>query len=135
MDKIFIGIIVLVIAAFGYYEFTKGPSPYRGRSCTGKAWKKNFPNSSKDQIREFLECLVDGMGLSTKTRLKFHPNDQVIDIYRSLYGGRTPAADQMECETFLENLSTSFSIDRDRLLEFWHEEITLRDLYEYVESN
>jgi len=122
---------ILIHATSGMY-FEAFATEYRGRKCAGKAWKKEFPNASKESIREFLECLVDGMCFSSKIKLKFHPNDQVLDIYRSLYFGRTPAGDNMECETFLENLSASFSIEHDELLNFWHEEVTLGELYKNV---
>jgi len=129
---LFIASIIIVFLFLGYREFTTGTSPYRGRRCNGKSWRKTFPNASKESIREFLDFFVDGMGFSSKIKLKFHPNDMVIDVYRSLYSGRTPAGDQMECETFLENLSCSFDIEMQELLDKWYEQITLGELYETV---
>ena len=133
-ETIFIVIFITLVGIYGYYEYTRGTSPYRGRKCNGKAWKNAFPEASNDSIREFLECFVDGMNFSSKIRLKFHPDDQVIDVYRSLYFGRTPAGDQMECETFLENLSSSFNIEIDELLNSWHEQVTLGELFKKVSS-
>ncbi|MBT3015949.1 MAG: hypothetical protein KME63_09420 [Candidatus Thiodiazotropha sp. (ex Clathrolucina costata)] len=126
--------IALVVGVFGYIEFTRGPAPYRGRSCTGRAWKKAFPTYSKENIRLFLLCLVDGMALSDKTKLKFHPNDQAIDVYRSLYGGKTPIGDNLELETFFENLVNGFKVEESSLQKVWHENITLGELYEFVSA-
>lgn len=67
-------------------------------------------------MRLFLTCLVDGVALSKKTKLKFHPNDQVIDIYRSLYGGKTLSGDNMERETFFENLCGAFGVAKPKIL-------------------
>jgi len=129
---LFIAAIFIVFLFFGYREFTTGTSPYKGRRCNGKAWRKTFPNASNESIREFLDCFVDGMGFSSKIKLKFHPNDMIVDVYRSLYSGHTPAVDQMECETFLKNLSYSFGIEMPKLLDKWYEQITLGELYETV---
>jgi propanediol dehydratase small subunit len=131
-EHIVLGLIILAISVCGYYEFTQGTSPYRGRNCNGKAWKAAFPSATKESIRLFLDCFVDGMALSSKIKLKFHPNDQVIDVHRSLYFGKTPEVDQMECETFLENLSNDFNIELDELVKSWHEQVTLGELYEKV---
>jgi hypothetical protein len=133
-DWIGVLIVIAVVGALGYFQFMRAPSPYGGRGCTGRAWKKAFPNKSKKKIRLYLECFVDGMALSSKTKLKFHPNDQVIDIYRSLYGGRTPTVDNMECETFLENLSVEFGVNEETIIRCWREDITLVELFECVKA-
>ena len=126
--------IALVVGVFGYVEFTRGPVPYRGRCCTGRAWEEAFPSHSSEKIRLFLICLVDGMALSPKTRLKFHPNDQVIDVYRSLYGGRTPFGDNMELETFFENLVETYGVEESSLEDIWREDISLGELYAFVSA-
>lgn len=127
-------IVIAVVGVFGYFQYTRAPSPYRGRECTGRAWKKAFPDEPKEKIRLFLECLVHGMALSSKTKLKFHPKDQVIDIYRSLYGGRTPMGDNLECETFVENLSVEFGIKEEAILRCWREDITLGELFTCIKK-
>ena len=133
-EYLFIAAAVILISFFGYREYSTGTSPYRGRGCNGKAWKIAFPKAKNDSIRKYLDCFVDGMGFSSKVKLKFHPNDQVIDVYRSLYSGKTPAGDNMECETFLENLSISFGIEMPKLIDQWYEQITLGELYETVST-
>ena len=55
------------------------------RSCTGRLWKRRFPDASKDSIRDFLELFVDAFALSSDKRLKFGPDDKIIDVYKSLY--------------------------------------------------
>ncbi len=131
-DWIFIGITAAVVAVFGYVEYTQGPWSYRGRKYTGKDWRREFPDEPKEKIRSFLECLVDGMAISSKARLKFRPEDKVIDIYRSLYRGKTPAGDNLECETFVMNLAAEFNVEEKIILDCWEEETTLGDLYQCI---
>ena len=126
-------VIFLLVAVLAWRQWN-APSPYRGRACTGKAWKRAFPHASKQIIRSFLECFVDGMAFSSRTKLKFHPNDQVLDVYRSIYGGRTPRGDAMECETFLENLEREFGVSMKDLLANWHPEVTLGELFAFVSA-
>ncbi len=133
-DYIILILVIGIVSVFALRQFFSGPIPYNGRKCMGRAWKEQFPNSDKSEIREYLECFVDGMALSSKTKLKFHPNDHVLDVYKSIYGGRIRTADSMECETFLENLSVSFSKDLSYIINVWKEEITLGELYRAVKA-
>ena len=76
--------------------------PYRARGCRGVAWRRAFPTASSDDIRVYLRCFVDGMAIRSRYMLKFDPSDRVLDVYRCLYGGRTPIGDHMECEEAIE---------------------------------
>lgn len=133
MDWLYYSTLLLIVTFFAYRQW-HGPSPYHGRTCTGRAWRRAFPDAPKETIRQYLECFVDGMAFSSTTKLKFHPNDQVLDVYRAIYGGRTPFGDAMECETFLENLESGFGKSIDELLAVWHSEVTLGELFAFVTS-
>lgn len=118
-----------IAAVYAYRQFSQGPKPYRARICQGQHWRDTFPTQDKKDIRLFLECLTMGMGLSPKLALKFRPNDKVLDIYKSLYGGKVPIADNMECEEFLDALSDCFDVNIEQIHAIWNEDITLGDLY------
>lgn len=123
-------IIVLVLSAY----FWKGgvPNLYSERACTGKEWKNEFPNSSKEMIREYLECFVDGMAFNSNERLKFKPSDEILKVYQGIYGGKTPFSDVMELETFYLNLTKGFQISREYLEKVWHEHLTLGELFNHI---
>jgi len=108
------------------------PAPYRQRQCAGRAWRRRFPDAPADQIRTFLACLVDGMAFAQTSRLKFRPEDPVLDIYKAIYGGRVPFGDAMECESFACNLSDAFSVDLDVVQQCWRADVTLGELFEGV---
>jgi hypothetical protein len=113
-------------------RLTAPPAPYRDRECTGRAWRRRFPDAPADQIRAFLDCLVDGMAFSRTARLKFRPEGPVMDIYKAIYGGRVPFGDAMECESFACNLSDAFAADIDFVQRTWRDDVTLGDLFEGV---
>lgn len=129
-----------ILAAFGLvlalavamWRVLRLPQPYRNRACLGRLWRVGFPSASNAEIRLFLQCLVDGMGFSSKATLQFQPQDQVLHIYRSIYGGKTPRVDGLECESFLAFLSHAFGWNENRLLAQWHEDITLGELFRFV---
>ena len=127
---------IAAVSMFLFYAYhaSRAPIPYRGRACTGRAWKRAFPVSSKEQIRTFLQCFVDGMAIPSTARLKFHPGDQVLAVYRALYSGRTPWGDQMECELFLEDVAAAFDKRVDDLLRVWHTEVTLGELFAFASA-
>ncbi|AWF80223.1 hypothetical protein BTJ40_05030 [Microbulbifer sp. A4B17] len=126
--------IIFAVSLLAYLKYTKGPKAFRARKCQGKKWKLAFPDKNNDEIRLFLECLVEGMALSSKTRLKFSPNDKTIDIYKSLYNGKVPLGDNLECETFVEALSECFEKSIEEISEFWSEDVTLGELYAKVSA-
>ena len=128
-------VLLLGLIWIAYGILTRKPSPYDDRACMGASWKKAFPNAESDRIRSFLACLVEGMELP-QAKLSFHPNDKAIDIYRSLYGGRTPLSDECECEDFLKNIEDEFGVSAESIVDnVWTDEhVTLRVIFAFVES-
>ncbi len=101
---------------------------YWSRSCMGRQWRRSFPDCSKDEIRAFLELFVDAFAFSSSRRLKFAPNDKVIDVYRALYPPGS-SCDSMELECFLINLEKTYG---EGLLNICTPENTLGDIFEKV---
>ena len=108
------------------------PAPYRARTCSGRAWRTAFPNAPKTDIRLFLHCLVHGMWMAPAAALNFRPDDRVHAICTSIYGGRVPFGDAMECERVALFLSEEFSVELDALAARWDERTTLADLFRFV---
>ena len=77
-----VGIGVILILLFWVGDTL--PKKYRKRSCMGKNWKSTFPSSSKEDIREFLLMFTDAFAFSPSDKLKFEPDDKILDIYREL---------------------------------------------------
>jgi hypothetical protein len=129
-------LILVVLSLLGAFWIEyRSRSRYRGRACAGQLWRREFPDSPKDQIRLFLECLTSSMGFPRSLRLKFEPSDRALAIYRSLYGDKTPLSDSLECEAFLMNLSQAFAVELDGLIRRWNESVTLGDLFLYVSQH
>lgn len=99
---------------------------YWQRTCTGFAWRRRFPNSSKEQLRLFLGLFADAFAFSQSRRLCFAPDDRPIEVYKALYPFPKVMADSMELETFIESIRENFGVD---LLPIWSENVTLGELY------
>lgn len=80
------------------------------RPCTGREWKKRFPDASKESIREFLEEFVDAFAFGSKNRLKFSPDDKIMDVYKSLYPSSW-CADALEHLFLCEGLERRYGLD------------------------
>jgi hypothetical protein len=87
----------------------KSLQKYWDRDCMGAQWKRRFPNSSAEEIREFLDTFVDSFLFEKHERLCFSPDDKVMDVYRALNPSGFP--DSMEVEDFSLNLRKRYSID------------------------
>ncbi len=94
----------------------------------GRAWKSVFPDSDKAEIREFLILFSDSFAFSRKDKLKFEPNDKILDIYREMYPSDL-MADSLELETLAEDLEKKYNVTFD---EFWSETLTLGELFSRV---
>jgi len=123
-----VGIGVLLIALFWFGDTL--PKKYRKRNCMGKSWKSTFPNSSKEDIREFLLMFTDAFAFSPSDKLKFEPDDKILDIYRELYPSKW-VADSLEVETLVEDCEKKYSINFNDL---WHDNLTLGELYTGVKN-
>lgn len=106
------------------------PQKYRKRDCMGKSWISRFPDADKEDIRRFLVTFTDAFAFSSDDKLKFEPNDKLLDIYRQLYPSRlTP--DAMEFETLADDLNEKYHF---KLSELWHDDLTLGELYSGVRN-
>ena len=126
-------IIAFLIVVFFIWAIRYGgrlPKPYAQRDREGKGWWREFPSSSKTEIREYLQTFVDAFAFDESEKLKLSPNDRILDIYKSLYS-RAWMADCLEVETFLDDLEAKYGID---LASTWHKEITLGDVFGEIAS-
>jgi propanediol dehydratase small subunit len=103
----------------------RGLRLYWQRSCTGRDWKRTFPQSSKQDIRRFLYMFVDGFAFPRTRALQFAPTDRVLNIYRSVYPVKD-WPDALELETFARFLETQYRIN---LRDIWREDLTLGEIF------
>jgi hypothetical protein len=101
------------------------PRPYRFRSCEGRGWRRTFPTASKDEIRSFLLVFVSAFAFVDKDKLKFRPDDKILDIYRSLYPSRW-LPDALEFETLANDLQKRYALKLDSI---WSDDLTLGELF------
>ena len=103
---------------------------YWDRVCTGAKWRRRFPNIPKEEIRRFLEAFIDGFAFKSNQRLKFAPDDKVMDIYRTLYPSKD-WPDALELETFANNLQKTYGFD---LSQVHDENATLGQIFEMIKK-
>ena len=103
---------------------------YRNRSCTGENWKKAFPKTSKEEIRTFLLLFTSAFAFSPKNKLKFEPEDKVMDIYRELYPSKW-MPDALEIETLADDLEKEYSVNFNDL---WHENVSLGEIFSKIKN-
>lgn len=125
-----IAIVVLGPLALGLLFGGRLPGRFRDRRCQGIAWRRAFPNASKDAIREFLSMFVDAFAVKQSERLKLGPEDRIFDVYRAIYPSRL-LADNLELETFASDLERRFGL---RLETMWNERLTLGEVFEVASS-
>ena len=105
---------------------------YLRRPCMGSDWRHSFPHASKDDIRVFLNIFTDAFMLKSKNRLKFSPNDKLIDVYNTMYPPGS-ICDAMELETFILELGCAYGIDFAEQGSLDH--ITLGQIFEMTRNS
>jgi propanediol dehydratase small subunit len=129
MRLLFIGFMIVVsvlIALPAELKRRRLLKRFWSRSCTGRQWRRCFPDASNEAIREFLESFADAFAFSSEKRLKFGPDDNVMDVYRSLYP-YSWQPDAMELELLACNLEDRYGFDITRINDF---DITLGQIFE-----
>ncbi|MBI5385664.1 MAG: hypothetical protein HZA90_13380 [Verrucomicrobia bacterium] len=129
-------IVLLLIAGVsggvvGHMNRSRSLRPYWQRVCMGIRWRRRFPDSSKNEIREFLNIFVDAFLFRRTRRSRFSPDDRVLDVYRALYPPGDRLADSCELETLVLRLEKRYDIDLHAL---WREGISLGELYEHTRA-
>jgi hypothetical protein len=124
-------LVLTAIVVISFVEFEM-PKPYRYRPCQGKAWRRAFPTASKEEMREFLTIFGDAFAFSGGKRLKFHPDDPILSIYRAIYPENGFNGffdtDMLELETLEEEMETCYG---PSFLRRWNENemLTLGELF------
>jgi propanediol dehydratase small subunit len=122
-----VGASAVVVAAVSVlYPRTIGV--YWTRSCMGRAWKRTFPQASKDEIRQFLHVFVDAFAFPKGRALQFAPADRVLAVYRSLYPVQG-WPDALELETLALRLERQYAVDLRKL---WRDNLTLGELFSRI---
>jgi propanediol dehydratase small subunit len=101
---------------------------YWVRPCAGVRWRRRFPGASANEIRKFLQTFSNPFDFHESHRLKFRPDDRVIDVYRAMYP-TTWTPDCLEVETFIWSLERQHGINIES---FWNQEITLGEIFERI---
>jgi propanediol dehydratase small subunit len=129
MRLLFIGFIIVVsvlIALPGELKSRRLLKRFWSRSCMGRQWKRCFPDESNESIREFLELFADAFAFSSEKRLKFGPDDNVMDVYKSIHTSSWQP-DELELEMLACNLEDRYGFDITRINDF---DITLGQIFE-----
>ncbi|MCZ8076340.1 MAG: hypothetical protein O9341_19645 [Paucibacter sp.] len=130
-----VAIVLTTLAALGVLLWAsrnglKLPMPYRERGCQGAGWRQAFPTASKEEIRSFLSLFVDAFAFKAADRLKFNPEERVLDVYRALYPSKW-APDSLEVETLAKALRKTYNIDLGAI---WSNATTLGELFSQAHS-
>jgi len=116
---------ILILGIFTWIITYNIPRKYRIRPCTGRNWNKAFPKTSKVEIRKFLVLFTSAFAFSSKNKLKFKPEDKILDIYQTLYPYQW-MADSLEIEILAEDLEAEYGINLNSL---WHDDLTLGEIF------
>jgi len=108
--------IVMIAAIPVERESRRRLKQYWIRKCMGREWRRQFPEIPKADIRRFLDAFVDGFAFKSKNRLRFRPDDKVMDVYRALYPSKG-WPDALELETFAQNLEREYSFDLAKVID------------------
>jgi hypothetical protein len=127
---VIIGAVVMIAMIPVERESKRRLKRYWDRTCTGTDWLSRFPNVPKDEIRKFLQAFVDGFAFKDQQRLKFAPDDKVMDVYRALYPSKD-WPDALEVETFSKNLKKEYNFD---LATVTDTDVTLGQLFAMIKN-
>jgi len=128
-------IILLASVLIVAFLNTKAPMEerfraYYARSCTGRAWMKRFPAAKKEEIRAFLDIVIDSFDLDPKKKLAFSPDDRVMDIYRTMYP-KNSLLDDMECERLVIECERRYGLD---ILKHCSDSATLGEIFHAIQN-
>ncbi|MBI3875432.1 MAG: hypothetical protein HY300_05640 [Verrucomicrobia bacterium] len=123
-------LIAVVVTGLQFAMERKALKFYLSRVCTGFHWRRRFPEASKAEIRSFLDVFISSFCFDKKWRLRFAPDDKVMDVYRAL-NPLEGMPDSMELEGLTVQLEERYGVD---FAAIWNENITLGDLFTHAKT-
>ncbi len=123
-------LIAVVVTGLQFAMECKALRIYWSRVCTGFRWRRRFPEASKAEIRSFLDVLTSSFGFGDKWRLRFAPDDKVMDVYRAL-NPLEGMPDSLELEELTVRLEERYGTDFKAI---WNKNITLGDLFRHART-
>jgi hypothetical protein len=120
---IVLGVVALAVSSifFGWQL----PKNYRERKCAGSQWQREFPMMQKEDIRRYLSVFAKAFGFRVRDKLKFRPDDKLLDIYNKRYPLKG-MPDALELETLSRMVKRQYGIELETL---WGPELTLGALF------
>lgn len=101
-------------------------------ACTGRSWRRAFPKSSKQEIRDFYQLVLTSFGIGQRFHLRFTPDVKVMDLYRAVEPPvLSMGVDAMEIETLCMEIENRSGVD---LSKCWNDELTLGELFALTQS-
>lgn len=101
-------------------------APLFNRPCAGREWRRRFPDAPKEDVRRFLQMFVDSYSLEREHYLAFRPDDQIMEVYRTINSPKWTVADSMELETFAFEIERHYGFP---LKSIWRDELTLGEIF------
>lgn len=124
-------IIFLLVGLIASRKEQQRLAVYWNRACSGKHWRRRFPDASKAEIRRFLDIVIRAFGFKKIYRLRFDPDDCVLQIYDTVYPPQWRIADAMELESLALDLHRTYDLDVESI---WHKNITLGELFTFTQK-
>lgn len=121
-------VILFLVIVFGYEKRYGGymPETFRNRPCQGFVWKRAFPDSPNDEIRDFLYQFTQAFGYRRGQMLQVAPEDTLIAIYRAEYPPGGFDVDQCELEALAIQIKKKYKVEFTIL---WSETLTFGMLF------
>jgi len=120
--------IALAIVVFLLLEIPRYRAirPYYERGCAGIRWRRRFPEASSQEIRDFLQLFGGAFGFRFKHRLRFRPDDKLLDVYRALNPPNWSIGDGCEFECLFDDFQKRYHVD---LVPLYREDLTLGEVF------
>ena len=122
-------LLLVIVALLLQIPLYRAVRPLYQRECAGVRWRRRYRNASAQEIRDFLQLFVDSFGFPRKHRLRFRPEDKVMDLYRALNPPNWSIGDNMELESLIDDFRARYHID---LVPLWREDITLGEVFAHA---
>jgi hypothetical protein len=133
MNSLIFIVSLMVVAWILGLMHDRTPRVYRERKCTGREWKRAFPDADASEIRKFLYALTEAFAFNRKNGLKFSPTDTFTEIYIKVYKHPWMVADELEDVEFILTLEEEFGKEiADDLVD---EDPTLGELFDFLRKN
>ncbi len=126
--SVWLSILLILVCLWIVWSEIKLPAPWSYQVKVHPGWYCRFPDATSDEVRYFLELVIESFVFGSSYQLKLHPDQSLLSIYQTINPiGKVD--ESLEMESLVMLMEREYGCE---LSATWDNNLTLAGLFAKV---